>query len=80
MKNFKKQLTTDHTLLINRIRKCIIVDELNHTYRLQYSRPWIDKFLDLMESRGEYSDEEGKILMSIRDKFYQDLTTLYSNV
>jgi len=74
----KKQITTDHMLLITRIKKCIIEDELNHKYRLPYNRKWVDKFLEHIVLRGKYSDIEGKLLMEIRGMFINELKSFYT--
>jgi hypothetical protein len=55
----------------------MIQDEINHMYRLDYKKEWVNRFLDLMVLRGKYNDSEGKILMQIREKFINELKSLY---
>lgn len=67
-------LTTSHMLLITRIRKEMIKDEIdNLPYRFPYDKKWVEKFLERIVIRGKYSPEEKNILMEFRNSFLTEL-------
>ena len=72
-----KKLTDQHIVLINRIRQCIMRDEINHIWRLVYTREWVVRFLDKIELAGKYQEHQGKVLMEIRNVFIEDLRLKY---
>lgn len=70
----KKQLTTKHMLLIVRIKKEMIQDELNHNkQRLIYTHEWVHKFFERINLRGKYTKEEGNVLTELRNFYITEL-------
>jgi hypothetical protein len=57
----------------------MIQDELNHVWRLPYTKKWVDNFLNSIELKGRYQEHQGRILSEIRDEYITELKVQYKS-